>query len=31
VIALTRRYRFPAAHVLRRPEWSDEENARLDG
>lgn len=31
MIALTRRYRFPAAHVLRRPEWSDEENARLYG
>jgi 6-pyruvoyltetrahydropterin/6-carboxytetrahydropterin synthase len=31
VIALTRRYRFPAAHVLRSPELSDAENARVYG
>lgn len=31
MIAVTRRYRFPAAHVLRSPALSDEENARLYG
>jgi 6-pyruvoyltetrahydropterin/6-carboxytetrahydropterin synthase len=31
VIALTRRYRFPAAHVLRRPEWSQADNERVYG
>jgi 6-pyruvoyltetrahydropterin/6-carboxytetrahydropterin synthase len=31
VIALTRRYRFPAAHVLRSPVLSDAENARIYG
>jgi 6-pyruvoyltetrahydropterin/6-carboxytetrahydropterin synthase len=31
VIALTRRYRFPAAHVLRHPGLSDAENARIYG
>jgi 6-pyruvoyltetrahydropterin/6-carboxytetrahydropterin synthase len=31
VIRLTRRYRFPAAHVLRRPDWSEAENARVYG
>lgn len=30
-VALSRRYRFPAAHVLRRDEFSDEENLRLFG
>jgi 6-pyruvoyltetrahydropterin/6-carboxytetrahydropterin synthase len=29
VIALTRRYRFPAAHVLASPRFSDAENARV--
>jgi 6-pyruvoyltetrahydropterin/6-carboxytetrahydropterin synthase len=31
VIALTRRYRFPAAHVLRHPALSDADNARIYG
>jgi 6-pyruvoyltetrahydropterin/6-carboxytetrahydropterin synthase len=31
VIALTRRYRFPAAHVLRHPALSERENRRLYG
>jgi 6-pyruvoyltetrahydropterin/6-carboxytetrahydropterin synthase len=31
VIALTRRYRFPAAHVLRRADFSDAENRRVYG
>jgi 6-pyruvoyltetrahydropterin/6-carboxytetrahydropterin synthase len=31
VIALTRRYRFPAAHVLASPRFSDAENARVYG
>jgi 6-pyruvoyltetrahydropterin/6-carboxytetrahydropterin synthase len=31
VIALTRRYRFPAAHVLRSPALSDGENERVYG
>src|SRR5262249_32962394 len=31
MIALTRRYRFPAAHVVRHPELSDAENARIYG
>jgi 6-pyruvoyltetrahydropterin/6-carboxytetrahydropterin synthase len=31
VIALTRRYRFPAAHVLRSPALSDADNARTYG
>jgi 6-pyruvoyltetrahydropterin/6-carboxytetrahydropterin synthase len=31
VIELTRRYRFPAAHVLRHPGLSDLENQRLYG
>jgi 6-pyruvoyltetrahydropterin/6-carboxytetrahydropterin synthase len=31
VISLTRRYRFPAAHVLRHPDLSDAENARIYG
>lgn len=31
MIVVRRRYRFPAAHVLRSPELSDEENARLYG
>jgi 6-pyruvoyltetrahydropterin/6-carboxytetrahydropterin synthase len=31
LIALSRRYRFPAAHVLRHPELSDAENARIYG
>jgi 6-pyruvoyltetrahydropterin/6-carboxytetrahydropterin synthase len=31
VIALTRRYRFPAAHVLRSDRFSDEENRRIYG
>lgn len=31
MIALTRRYRFPAAHVLRSPELSDAENVRIFG
>lgn len=31
MIRVTRCYRFPAAHVLRRPELSDAENERLYG
>ncbi len=31
MIALTRRYRFPAAHVLRHPDLSDADNARIYG
>jgi 6-pyruvoyltetrahydropterin/6-carboxytetrahydropterin synthase len=31
VISLTRRYEFPAAHVLRHPSLSDEENWRVYG
>jgi 6-pyruvoyltetrahydropterin/6-carboxytetrahydropterin synthase len=31
VIALTRRYRFPAAHVLAHPELSDADNVRIYG
>jgi 6-pyruvoyltetrahydropterin/6-carboxytetrahydropterin synthase len=31
VIALTRRYEFPAAHVLRHPSFSEEENQRVYG
>jgi 6-pyruvoyltetrahydropterin/6-carboxytetrahydropterin synthase len=31
VISATRRYRFPAAHVLRRGDWSDAENERVYG
>jgi 6-pyruvoyltetrahydropterin/6-carboxytetrahydropterin synthase len=31
VITVRRRYRFPAAHVLRSPALSPEENARLYG
>jgi 6-pyruvoyltetrahydropterin/6-carboxytetrahydropterin synthase len=31
VIALTRRYRFPAAHVLRSPILPDAENERISG
>ncbi|MEN8183884.1 MAG: 6-carboxytetrahydropterin synthase [Myxococcota bacterium] len=31
MIALTRRYRFPAAHVLRHPDLSDAENDRVYG
>jgi 6-pyruvoyltetrahydropterin/6-carboxytetrahydropterin synthase len=31
VISLTRRYRFPAAHVLRRADFSDAENERVYG
>jgi 6-pyruvoyltetrahydropterin/6-carboxytetrahydropterin synthase len=31
VIAVSRRYRFPAAHVLHSDALSDEENARLYG
>jgi 6-pyruvoyltetrahydropterin/6-carboxytetrahydropterin synthase len=31
VIALTRRYAFPAAHVLRHPSLSDEDNRRIYG
>jgi 6-pyruvoyltetrahydropterin/6-carboxytetrahydropterin synthase len=31
VIALTRRYRFPAAHVLRHDALSDADNARVYG
>lgn len=30
-VAVTKRYRFPAAHVLRRDAFSDEENARIYG
>jgi 6-pyruvoyltetrahydropterin/6-carboxytetrahydropterin synthase len=31
LIAVTRRYQFPAAHVLRHPALSDDENERLYG
>lgn len=31
MIELTRRYRFPAAHVLRSERFSDEENRRIYG
>lgn len=31
MIQLTRRYRFPAAHVLRQPSLSDAENERIYG
>jgi 6-pyruvoyltetrahydropterin/6-carboxytetrahydropterin synthase len=31
VIALTRRYAFPAAHVLRHPDFSEVENRRVYG
>lgn len=31
MISLTRRYRFPAAHVLASPKLSDEENDRIYG
>ena len=31
MIALTRRYRFPAAHVLAHPDLSDADNARIYG
>jgi len=31
VIALTRRYEFPAAHALRHPSWSEAENHRIYG
>jgi len=31
VITLTRRYRFSAAHVLARPDWSDERNRAVYG
>ena len=31
MIALTRRYSFPAAHVLRSSQLSDDENARVYG
>ena len=31
MIALTRRYRFPAAHVLRSPALSDADNERVYG
>ena len=31
MIALTRRYRFPAAHVLRHPGLSDTDNVRIYG
>ena len=31
MISLTRRYRFPAAHVLRRGDWSEAENVRVYG
>jgi 6-pyruvoyltetrahydropterin/6-carboxytetrahydropterin synthase len=30
-VAVSRRYRFPAAHVLRRPEFSDAQNERIWG
>ena len=30
-VAVTRRYRFPAAHVLRHPSFSDAENERVYG
>jgi 6-pyruvoyltetrahydropterin/6-carboxytetrahydropterin synthase len=31
VISLTRRYRFPASHVLRRADFSEQENRRIYG
>lgn len=31
MIALTRRYEFPAAHVLRHPSFSEEQNERVYG
>ncbi len=31
VVAVTRRYTFPAAHVLRHPSFSDQENQRVYG
>lgn len=31
MISVTRRYRFPAAHVLRNPAFSDAENERVYG
>jgi 6-pyruvoyltetrahydropterin/6-carboxytetrahydropterin synthase len=31
VIAITRRYEFPAAHLLRHPSFSEEENRRVYG
>jgi 6-pyruvoyltetrahydropterin/6-carboxytetrahydropterin synthase len=31
LISLTRRYRFPAAHVLRRDDYTEAENARVYG
>jgi 6-pyruvoyltetrahydropterin/6-carboxytetrahydropterin synthase len=31
VIAVSRRYEFAAAHVLRQPSWSDAENERVYG
>ena len=31
MISLTRRYRFPAAHVLRRDDFSEAENQRVYG
>ena len=31
MITLTRRYRFPAAHILRSDRFSDEENLRIYG
>ncbi len=31
MIELTRRYRFPAAHVLRHPDLSEDENQRIFG
>lgn len=31
MIAVTRRYRFPAAHVLRSPELAEAENERIYG
>ncbi len=31
MIALTRRYRFSAAHVLARPDWSEERNRDVYG
>jgi len=31
VISMTRRYRFPAAHVLRRADFSEAENQRVYG
>ena len=31
MISVTRRYRFPAAHILRSPAFSDAENAQVYG